>query len=108
MKHNPFIFHLSVQFFLLLITSSYSELSANELKPALQNANEWQLVWSDEFDYSNDYLERIWESQNGPSGHILCSRWRENVEVKNGMLRLINKKESRGGQEWTSGNIWTK
>jgi len=28
--------------------------------------------------------------------------------VSNGTLKLLNKKESRGGQAWTSANIWTK
>lgn len=69
---------------------------------------DWQLVWQDEFDYANEALDRNWESQNGPSGHILCSRWRENAVVEDGMLKLINRKEQRGGQDWTSGSIWTK
>lgn len=68
----------------------------------------WKLVWQDEFDYPNEKLDENWESQNGPSHHILCSRWRENAVVKDGILHLINKKENRGGQEWTSGSIWTK
>ena len=71
-------------------------------------ADRWKLTWSDEFDYSDRKLERKWVSQNGPSGHILSSRWRENAKVSGGTLKLINKKEKRGGQEWTSGNIWTK
>lgn len=70
--------------------------------------SDWKLVWQDEFDYPNRKLDQQWESQNGPSRHILCSRWRENVVVKDGILHLINKKEKRGGQEWTSGSIWTK
>lgn len=71
-------------------------------------AEKWTLVWADEFDYPDTQLDENWESQNGPSGHILCSRWRENARVADGTLRLLNKKEKRGGQEWTSGNIWTK
>lgn len=70
--------------------------------------DKWQLVWNDEFDYSDKDLDKKWISQNGPSGHILSSRWRENAVVANGTLKLINKKEQKGGQEWTSGNIWTK
>ncbi|MEM8945897.1 MAG: family 16 glycosylhydrolase [Planctomycetota bacterium] len=70
--------------------------------------SDWKLEWQDEFDYPNARLDENWESQNGPSGHILCSRWRENAVVKNGILHLVNRKESRGGQEWTSGSIWTK
>jgi len=67
-----------------------------------------QLVWSDEFDYPDASLDNSWIAQNGPSTHILCSRWRENAVVENGMLYLKNKKENRGGQEWTSASIWTK
>jgi len=70
--------------------------------------NKWNLVWNDEFDQPDSQLDQKWESQNGPSGHILCSRWRENAVVSKGTLKLVNRKEKRGGQEWTSGNIWTK
>ncbi len=70
--------------------------------------DKWKLFWSDEFDHPDSLLDQKWESQNGPSGHILCSRWRENAKVSDGTLKLINRKENRGGQEWTSGNIWTR
>ncbi|KAA3662875.1 MAG: glycoside hydrolase, partial [Calditrichaeota bacterium] len=73
-----------------------------------QDSSKWELVWNDEFDYADANLEDTWVSQNGPSGHILCSRWRENAEVRDGILELKAKKESRGGQNWTCGNIWTK
>lgn len=68
-----------------------------------------ELVWQDNFDYQNrEELLKVWEPQNGSNAHILCSRWQENIEVGNGMVRLVNHKESRGGQEWTSASIWTK
>ncbi len=68
----------------------------------------YKLIWEDDFDYANKNLDKNWESQNGPSGHILCSRWRENAVVRNGELHLDIKKEKRGGQDWTAGSIWTK
>jgi len=68
----------------------------------------WTLVFQDEFNASGDELDKHWHFQNGPSGHILCSRWRENVVVENGLCRILNRKESRGGQEWTSGSMSTK
>lgn len=71
-------------------------------------AAHWELVWNDEFTKPEAELDAAWQSQNGPSGHILSSRWRENVVVTNGLLRLVNRKEQRGGQEWTSGSIWTR
>lgn len=70
--------------------------------------SDWRLVWEDDFDYPDEQLEVNWQSQNGPSSHILCSRWRENAVVEDGILHLVNKKEQRGGQDWTSGNVWTK
>jgi beta-glucanase (GH16 family) len=82
------------------------EPAARSLLPG--GPDKWQLAWSDEFDYPDAKLDEKWESQNGPSGHILCSRWRENARVDGGTLKLINRKEKRGGQEWTSGSIWTK
>ena len=69
----------------------------------------YKLVWADEFDYkTRDKLLQNWNSANGPTTHTLCSRWPENVEVGGGTVRLVNHKESRGGQDWTSGSIWTK
>lgn len=74
----------------------------------LMDLSGYSLAWEDDFDYPDSELETYWTSQNGPSGHILCSRWRENAVVKDGVLELKAIKESRGGQDWTCGNIWTK
>ncbi len=68
----------------------------------------WKLVWSDEFDYPDAKLDERWTSQNSGSKHILSSRWRENAVVSDGTLKLVNKKEKRGGNDWTSGNVWTR
>nr|WP_285817707.1 family 16 glycosylhydrolase [Echinimonas agarilytica] len=72
--------------------------------------SQWQLAWSDEFNYANEQLDNNWISQNGPTENpwVLSSRWRDNSEIKDGILHLMSKKESRGGQEWTTGNIWSK
>lgn len=83
--------------------------TAEEIQPTLRDKKgTWRLTWSDEFNGTDAQLDAQWQSQNGPSGHILCSRWRENALVSAGTLKLLNKKQKRGGQEWTSGNIWTK
>ena len=94
----------------LLFTSLAPLSSAAPAQGSLlpDGASNWKLVWSEEFDGPDAKLDERWISQNGPSGHILCSRWRDNVKVKDGMLRLNNKKEKRGGQNWTSGSILTK
>ena len=93
----------TILFFTLISCSAdISEIQFSPEDPKLQ------LVWSDDFDYPHAQLDAGWNAQNGPSGHILCSRWRENAVVENGILHLKNKKENRGGQEWTSASIWTK
>ena len=93
----------TILFFTLISCSAdISEIQFSPEDPKLQ------LVWSDDFDYPNAQLDAGWNAQNGPSGHILCSRWRENAVVENGILLLKNKKENRGGQEWTSASIWSK
>lgn len=109
MKQNS-IFHFRVlQFIIIFIALSFSVFSADAPKPTLPGGDaKWRLVWSDEFDYSNIFLESSWISQNAPSTHILSSRWRENAVVSDGTLKLQARKESRGGQNWTAGNIWTK
>ena len=73
-----------------------------------QKGAEWKLVFRDEFNGTTADLDRNWDFQNGPSGHILCSRWRENIIAENGFCRILNRKEKRGGQDWTSGCMWTK
>jgi beta-glucanase (GH16 family) len=90
----------------MLSINAMGQTTGSSILPG--GAGNWKLSWFDEFDYPDAQLEQKWISQNGPSWHTLCSRWRENVVVNDGTLKLINKKESRGGQEWTSGNIWTK
>ncbi|WP_157471629.1 family 16 glycosylhydrolase [Gilvimarinus agarilyticus] len=72
--------------------------------------SQWTLSWSDEFDYENEALEDNWISQNGPTENewVLSSRWRDNAVVDDGVLLLKAEKESRGGQDWTTGNVWSK
>ncbi|WP_233267246.1 family 16 glycosylhydrolase [Paraglaciecola sp. L3A3] len=74
------------------------------------NLADWDLEWADDFDYPDEQLDEKWVSQNGPTEnpYVLCSRWRDNAKVHDGILELKAIKESRGGQDWTCGNIWTK
>ncbi|MEM1166113.1 MAG: family 16 glycosylhydrolase [Planctomycetota bacterium] len=68
---------------------------------------EWELTFIEEFN--GDALDTdVWRSAAGAPGHIMSSRWPENVEVREGFLRLLTRKESRGGRVWTTGNIWTR
>lgn len=94
----------------LLATSACLTTLLIAAPPAPYNrpAENWQLVFADEFDQGEAALDHTWAFQNGPSGHILCSRWRENAVLEDGLLKLVAKKEERGGQQWTAASCWTK
>jgi len=68
------LLHLTVLFLIMAI----STLRANGQVPIdsllVPGGDKWKLVWNDEFDQPDSLLDQKWESQNGPSGHILCSR----------------------------------
>ncbi len=74
----------------------------------VSGAKEWKLVWEDDFNYENSRLDASWNAENGSASHIDCSRWRSNVTTADGKLYLNNRKEQKGGKQWTSGSIWTK
>ncbi|MDP4225446.1 MAG: family 16 glycosylhydrolase [Bacteroidota bacterium] len=86
--------------------NAVGQTSGSSLLPG--GSGNWKLLWADEFNYPDAQLDANWYSANGTQSWILCSRWRENAVVSDGTLKLVNKKETRGGQEWTSGSIWTK
>ncbi|WP_010520337.1 family 16 glycosylhydrolase [Aquimarina agarivorans] len=74
------------------------------------NLSNYELDWSDEFNGLDSDFDGKWISENGTpadSWH-LASRWRENVKIADGILEITNKKENRGGKQWTSGSVWTK
>ncbi|RYF24131.1 MAG: glycosyl hydrolase family protein [Flavobacteriales bacterium] len=67
----------------------------------------WALKFNDEFNGSSLNWD-VWESQNGPSQNLLSGRWKENNVVQDGVLKMVTKKEQKGGQAWTSSHIWVK
>lgn len=89
------------------IVLSVAMLQAAEQSSKLPEGK-WTLIFKDEFEGANQELDKSWDFQNGPSGHILSSRWRENAVATNGILRMLAKKEKRAGQEWTAASLWTK
>ncbi|WP_075590161.1 T9SS type A sorting domain-containing protein [Labilibacter marinus] len=95
----------AVAFSLMLL----SHMAIAQLPEEIDLNGKWSLSWEDEFDYPDSQLDDNWISQNGASGGVvLCSRWRENAVVNNGIVELQAKKETRGGQDWTAASIWTK
>lgn len=75
----------------------------------------WQLVWSDEFD--GDALDTLkWSYQTGTGAEYGLTDWgnaelqyyrEQNVTVGDGMLHVTAKLESYGGKGYTSGRIRT-
>ena len=92
---------------LFLIALSVSQLSAQD----------WNLVWSDEFDGSS-LNSANWQYDVGTGSEIGLNGWgnnelqyyrdgSNNLTVENGVLSLIAKEESLGGQNYTSARIKT-
>ena len=62
-----------------------------------RNPEQWELTFSD--DFNGDRLDtNVWRSAHGQSwGKLLSARYPENIAISNGLLRLVTKKEKRGG-----------
>lgn len=83
--------------------------------PASIQAQNWQLVWSDEFD--GDALnESKWSYQYGTGAAEGLSGWgnnelqyytdrEENIYVSDGKLHIVARKESHGGMNYTSARL---
>lgn len=90
--------------FLLVLTSGFGIARAA--------APYWDLVWSDEFEYTGKPDSTKWRIQVGPStvnGEAeYYSDRPENLKVENGNLYIIARKESMGGKSYTSGRLDTE
>lgn len=73
--------------------SVYS-VKKRHLPSAIWMKGRWQIIWQDNF--SNDESWKNWVTEDASPGHILSSRWRDNVRINRGRLLLLNKKETRG------------
>ena len=68
----------------------------------------WELTFDDEFSGA-DLDWTVWKSAQGETwGRLLSTRFKENVAVGDGLMRLVARKEKRGGKEWTSAFVSTK
>ena len=89
----------------LLAICLFGTIAALPAAPPEHSA--WRLTFSDEFDGS-DLDMNAWEVESGAPTHILSSRWPENIEVRDGVCRLVTRKEKRAGKEWTTAHMWTR
>jgi beta-glucanase (GH16 family) len=91
-------------------------LAAALFLPVVLNAQEWHLVWSDEFEGEQLDAEK-WSCMTGDGTEYGIPGWgnneleyyrEENVQVSGGNLVITAKQESFGGKQYTSGRIRTK
>ncbi len=80
-------------------------------------AQDWQLVWSDEFD-GDELDESKWSYQYGTGASEGLTGWgnnelqyytdrEDNIFVQNGNLHIVAREESYGGKNYTSARIRT-
>lgn len=89
----------------------------------LPDADDWKLVWNDEFDRSGDNLDPNgvdkdkWGYQLGTGAQYGLDGWgnneqqyyrSENIAVENGMLTITARKEAYEGKPYTSGRLFTE
>ncbi len=88
--------------------SKLQQAAPKNLREGPPHPEQWELTFSDEFN-GVALDTNIWKSAQGQSwGQLLSARFPENAVVTNGLLRLVTKRENRGGKEWTSAMITTK
>jgi beta-glucanase (GH16 family) len=100
---------------LLLVACSSSSTARDRDNPQSYryeplDLSEWELSWSDEFDYDDAQLDENWASKSGEfeSEWVLGRRWRKNAVVMDGVLELRNIKDEQDPHVWSSASVWTK
>lgn len=88
-----------------LIVRKTTRTSAQEA-----SSTNWQLVWSDEFDYQgkpdpSKWSYDIWPARKVNDEDQAYTNSLKNVQVKNGKLIITANKEDYGNAEYTSGRI---
>ena len=66
----------------------------------------WTPTFSDDFESLDTAKWKVFD--NDTWGKILSGRFKDNVAVADGKLRLVTKKEFKGGKEWTTGMVMSK
>jgi beta-glucanase (GH16 family) len=74
----------------------------------------WELVWSDEFDYAGLPDSTKWTAETGGNGwgnnelQYYTAGRKENARVENGLLTIEARKENWKGKSYTSARLITK
>lgn len=114
---NPYLKISTTLLFALLLITSCGKTSTNTEEPGSEQ-NEWQLVWSDEFD-AEELDQEKWSYQHGTGEEQGLTGWgnnelqyytddEENVFLEDGRLHIVAHQENYEGMEYTSGRILTR
>ncbi len=105
------ILFLSAISFLTSCNSGSGRIS--DEKSESQDANKYQLVWQDEFDYSGlpDSTKWKYDTEGNEAGwgnneaQYYTVANENNAKVENGILQITARKENLGGKEFTSARL---
>jgi len=89
----------------VILLAAWSGAQSSLADPPADSA--WEMTFGDEFARGELDTEK-WAVETNSPDHVRSVRRRENVEVKDGVCRLFNKKEEYHGRSWTGGSIWSK
>jgi beta-glucanase (GH16 family) len=98
---------------LLTITAQFVCYS-HSLNPRAQSANQWQLVWADEFNYAGLPDPAKWKYDVGGHGwgnkelQYYTENRKENARVEKGLLVIEARRDNWEGQEYTSARLVSK
>jgi beta-glucanase (GH16 family) len=99
---------------ILLTSSMLSSCHKQSASPSEPRPGGWQLVWADEFDYTDLPNPAKWGYDVGGNGwgnqelQHYTERRRENARVENGRLIIEARREAWEGREYTSARLVTK
>ncbi len=102
--------------FILIVLGAISCVSKSGKKEVKKPTSEYQLVWSDEFDYSGlpDSSKWIYDTEGNEAGwgnkesQYYTSERIENAEVKDGKLFITAHKEDYEGKPFSSARLVSK
>ena len=99
---------------ILLLLLAAAGLQIGNTQPATHHADQWQLVWSDEFDYTGLPDSAKWSYDVGGHGwgnkelQYYTERRKENARVENGSLIIEARRDNWEGHEYTSARLVSK
>jgi beta-glucanase (GH16 family) len=102
-----------MRFIINFIVFIFVFIASNNAQKIVSNT-QWRLIWSDEFNYKGLPDSTKWGYEVGGYGwgnnelQYYTDRNIENAEVKNGMLNITAKKETKENNQYTSARISTK